>query len=378
MSAAYSSPDKGSGPIIALSGICKTFGSFAALTDINFDIGRGEFFSLLGASGCGKTTLLRILAGIEQPSAGELFIDGQPMKGIPPNRRPTNMVFQSYAIFPHLSVRENVGYGLAYLKISRAEAAARTEQAIEMVKLTGLGDRGATELSGGQRQRVALARALVCRPKVLLLDEPLSALDKKLRAEMQYELRALQRTVGITFVFVTHDQEEALTLSDRIAVMSRGKVLQIDTPDGLYQRPNCREVAEFIGTMNLLPGKVAGLNGGDLLIDGGALGPLRATAGQTPLAVGQEVFVALRPEHLQLHPATMAEAGASLPGRVLSVAYLGDRSHYLINVDGLAAPVTVFRSNAGGSSVAAVTGDAVTLKWEPAAALILTQSDAQA
>ena len=364
-------------PIISLGAIGKSFGSFTALSDINITIGRGEFFSLLGASGCGKTTLLRILAGIEQPSTGELLIDGQSMKGIPANRRPTNMVFQSYAIFPHLSVRENIGYGLAYLKISRSEARERTEQAIEMVKLAGLGERGANELSGGQRQRVALARALVCRPKVLLLDEPLSALDKKLRAEMQLELRALQRTVGITFVFVTHDQEEALTLSDRIAVMSRGKVLQIDTPDGLYQRPNCREVAEFIGTMNQLPGTVTAKAGSGVTIDGAALGALTAAAGGAELAVGQKAFLALRPERVRLHrQAGGGQTGSvadGITGRVVSVAYLGDRSHYLIGVDGLDAVVTVFLSNAEDGPVAVVAGERVTLSWDPSAALALAQ-----
>ncbi|PZQ99885.1 MAG: Fe3+/spermidine/putrescine ABC transporter ATP-binding protein [Cereibacter sphaeroides] len=356
-------------PIISIKGVTKSFGTYAALRGITFDIAKGEFFSLLGASGCGKTTLLRILAGIEEPSTGELLIDGQSMKGIPPNRRPTNMVFQSYAIFPHLSVRENVGYGLVYQNISKADAKVRTDQAIEMVKLGGLGDRGAGQLSGGQRQRVALARALVLRPKVLLLDEPLSALDKKLREEMQLELRELQRSVGITFVFVTHDQEEALTLSDRIAVMSTGKVLQIDTPDGLYQRPNSREVAEFIGTMNLLPATVSSLAGGAVTLDGGALGRWQAQAGDQPLSQGQKVSLALRPEKLRLAAATAG--GTGIPGRLRSVAYLGDRSHYIVGVDGLEAPLTVFRSNAGGDTAPLHEGDAVQLSWDPAAALVL-------
>jgi ABC-type Fe3+/spermidine/putrescine transport system ATPase subunit len=311
-------------PIIALSNITKSFGTYQALKGITFDIARGEFFSLLGASGCGKTTLLRILAGIEDPTTGELHIDGQRMNGIPANRRPTNMVFQSYAIFPHLSVRENVGYGLAYLNIPKAEKDQRTDEAIAMVKLGGLGERGAGQLSGGQRQRVALARALVLRPKVLLLDEPLSALDKKLREEMQVELRALQRTVGITFVFVTHDQEEALTLSDRIAVMSGGKVLQIDTPDGLYQRPNCREVAEFIGTMNLIPATVAAQLDGTATLDGGPVG--RWTVPGRGIATGSRVDLALRPERLRFAPTPHG----GITGTLLSVAYLGDRSHYLV------------------------------------------------
>jgi ABC-type Fe3+/spermidine/putrescine transport system ATPase subunit len=287
------------------------------------------------------------------------------MNGIPANRRPTNMVFQSYAIFPHLSVRENVGYGLAYQNISKAEKDQRTDEAIEMVKLGGLGDRGAGQLSGGQRQRVALARALVLRPKVLLLDEPLSALDKKLREEMQHELRALQRTVGITFVFVTHDQEEALTLSDRIAVMSAGRVLQIDTPDGLYQHPNCREVAEFIGTMNLLPATVATSANGEVTLDGGALGRWTAPAPASPVAPGASVHLALRPERLRFAPS------GGIAGRVVSVAYLGDRSHYLVGVDGLSNPVTVFRSNVGADDAPLQPGQPVHLAWDSAAALVL-------
>jgi spermidine/putrescine ABC transporter ATP-binding subunit len=352
-------------PIISLKGITKSFGTYQALKGITFDIARGEFFSLLGASGCGKTTLLRILAGIEDPTTGELLIDGQRMNGIPANRRPTNMVFQSYAIFPHLSVRENVGYGLAYQNIPRPEKDQRTDEAIEMVKLGGLGDRGAGQLSGGQRQRVALARALVLRPKVLLLDEPLSALDKKLREEMQHELRALQRTVGITFVFVTHDQEEALTLSDRIAVMSAGRVLQIDTPDGLYQRPNCREVAEFIGTMNLLPATVAAAANGEVTLDGGPLGQWTAPAPEAPVTPGTSVHLALRPERLRFAPS------GGIAGRVVSVAYLGDRSHYLVGVDGLSSPVTVFRSNVGADEAPLQPGQPVHLAWDSGAALVL-------
>ncbi len=356
-------------PIIAIRGITKSFGTFQALKGITFDIARGEFFSLLGASGCGKTTLLRILAGIEDPTTGDLLIDGQRMNGIPANRRPTNMVFQSYAIFPHLSVRENVGYGLAYQNIPKAEKEQRTDEAIAMVKLGGLGDRGAGQLSGGQRQRVALARALVLRPKVLLLDEPLSALDKKLREEMQLELRMLQRSVGITFVFVTHDQEEALTLSDRIAVMSGGRVLQIDTPDGLYQHPNCREVAEFIGTMNLLPATVSAQQGDLLTLDGGPLGRWSVPAPVGGVATGAKVSLALRPERLRF--AQRGAAPTGLVGQLLSVVYLGDRSHYLIAVDGLDAPVTVFRSNAGGEEVATAVGQQVHLVWDASAPLVL-------
>ncbi|MDI3337165.1 ABC transporter ATP-binding protein [Defluviimonas aestuarii] len=358
-------------PIIRLQGIAKQFGTFVALRDISFDIGRGEFFSLLGASGCGKTTLLRILAGIEQPSKGDLTIDGKSMAGVPANRRPTNMVFQSYAIFPHLTVRENIGYGLVYQNLSKAEAAARTEEAIELVKLTGLSDRSAHQLSGGQRQRVALARALVCRPKVLLLDEPLSALDKKLREEMQQELRSLQRTVGITFVFVTHDQEEALTLSDRIAVMSGGKVLQIDTPQGLYERPNCLEVAGFVGTMNLFPATVSGADGSCAVANGTSIGELRGRLNDRPVTAGDAIYMAVRPEKIAIDAAPHKAGPNCAAGRIASVSYLGDRSHYLVDVAGLEEPVAVYRTNLARQGLPETAGTEVTLSWDETSAMVL-------
>lgn len=322
-------------PIIRISNIIKTFGTIKALDGVTFDIAQGEFFSLLGASGCGKTTLLRLLAGIEQPTSGRIVIDGDDMVGVPANRRPTNMVFQSYAIFPHLNVAENIGYGLRNMPISKREAAERVGEALELVKLDGYGSRNVHQLSGGQRQRVALARALVCKPKVLLLDEPLSALDKNLRSEMQIELRSLQRTVGVTFVFVTHDQEEALVLSDRIAIMSDGQVLQIDTPRGLYDHPNSRRVAAFVGTMNLVAGKVVASDAAGTTLDAGPLGKVPGRTVGTPLAVGSSAFLGLRPEKLRL-----AEDGP-LRGKVISTTYLGDRNQFLIDVAGLGAPLVL-------------------------------------
>ena len=301
--------------IISISGVTKRFGPVTAVDNISFDIQRGEFFSLLGSSGCGKTTLLRMLAGFEQPTEGEISIDREPMAGVPANHRPTNMVFQSYAIFPHLNVRENIGYGLRNTDLSREEAGKRVIDALELVKLGGYGERAAHQLSGGQRQRVALARALVCQPKVLLLDEPLGALDKNLREEMQIELRALQKTVGITFVFVTHDQEEALTLSDRIAVMSKGRVLQIDAPEALYDSPNCREVAEFIGTMNVFSGRIAASAKGTTTIDARALGKLQA---QGTNRKGDYVFLAVRPEKLKLMTKKPAASMNAVAGVVCS------------------------------------------------------------
>ncbi|MEP6567395.1 MAG: ABC transporter ATP-binding protein, partial [Mesorhizobium sp.] len=222
--------------MIEIKNVTRSYGSFKALDDSSLTIKEGEFFSLLGPSGCGKTTLLRMIAGFDNPTSGSISVDGQSMEGIPANRRPTNMVFQSYAIFPHLNVEQNVAYGLKRLKLGGSEEKRRVEEALAQVSLTGLGKRLATELSGGQRQRVALARALVMRPKVLLLDEPLSALDKKLREQMQVELRRLQQAVGITFVLVTHDQSEALAMSDRIAVMFGGKIAQVASPKEIYQR----------------------------------------------------------------------------------------------------------------------------------------------
>ncbi len=275
-----------------------------------------------------------MLAGFELPTAGELLIDGQPMSTVPPNARPTNMVFQNYAIFPHLNVRENIAYGLRKRKLGKAEMARTVEQALELIKMPGYGERRSDQLSGGQRQRVALARALVCQPKVLLLDEPLGALDKKLREEMQIELRQIQRTVGITFVFVTHDQEEALTLSDRVAVMSRGKVLQIDHATRLYEAPNCREVAEFIGTMNILPGTVSAISQRPRQRRGRRARHVRSARRGRTTAQGASVLVAIRPEKLQISWERPSLSVNTLSGKVGAVAYFGDRSHFYVNVEG--------------------------------------------
>ncbi len=356
--------------VIEIDQVTKSFGTVTALHEVSFDIARGEFFSLLGPSGCGKTTLLRILAGIETPTTGRVVIDEQDMARVPANRRPTNMVFQSYAIFPHLTVAENVGYGLRYRKVRGAEAKKRVREALEMVKLDGLGERSATQLSGGQRQRVALARALVLRPQVLLLDEPLSALDKKLREEMQIELRTLQRTVGITFVFVTHDQEEALTLSDRIAVMEGGQVLQIDTPTTLYERPANRTVAGFIGTMNLIPGKVVRASG-IAEIDAGAMGQIRGQAAERLNEVSQGI-AAIRPEHIEISLGRTKVGPNQIIAKVTAVSYLGDRSQYVLEVPGLDQPFIVMQATRlGRRSSPIVVGDTVTVGWNEEAALIL-------
>src|SRR5690606_31617233 len=279
--------------IVRIEGVTKRFGGVVAVDDVSLEIRPNEFFALLGPSGCGKTTLLRILAGLERASAGRILIDGEDMAGVPPNRRPVNMVFQSYAVFPHMSVADNVAYGLRVTGATRAEIGPRVKEALAMVRLHGLEARRPDQLAGGQRQRAALARALIKRPKVLLLDEPLSALDRKLRQEMQLELVRLQQDVGITFVIVTHDQDEALSMADRIAVMDQGRILQVAPPQELYEAPNSRMVADFIGTMNLFPARVLGPANSGLRLEAAGLGAFELP--DAPPASG-EVGIAVRPE----------------------------------------------------------------------------------
>ena len=361
---------------IRIDEVSKHFGLVKAVDEVSIDVRRGEFFSLLGASGCGKTTLLRLLAGFEYPTAGEISIDGAPMSSVPPHRRPTNMVFQNYAIFPHLDVRANVAYGLRRDKLAKDELAARVVGALRMVKLEGLEERRATELSGGQRQRVALARALVKRPKVLLLDEPLGALDKKLREDMQLELRALQKSLGITFVFVTHDQEEALTMSDRIAVMSEGRVLQLASPKELYEKPVNVEVADFIGQMNFFEARVSDLAGDSADIEAAGIGRLRCAATGRSLRAGQELVVAIRPEKLHLTSAEPTGDRHRIRGRIHAEAYLGDRSHFYVDVDGLDRPVAVAEQNIEEDLGDAARKDAeVWLSWRDAAVVLLPRDE---
>jgi spermidine/putrescine transport system ATP-binding protein/putrescine transport system ATP-binding protein len=286
-----------SAPMVSVKAVSRRFGNVAALEGVSLDISRGEFFSLLGPSGCGKSTLLRMIGGFEFPDSGEIQIDGEPMADTPPHRRPTNMVFQSYALFPHLTVAQNIGYGLLNLPLQRGERDDIVRNALGMIRLAGFADRLPAQLSGGQRQRVALARALVRRPKVLLLDEPLGALDRALREEMQEELRTLQRTVGITFVFVTHDQEEALALSDRIAVMSAGRILQVAPPAALYHRPSSAAVAAMVGKINVLPGVCLSANGDATLVEVEG-SRIRATATVGQARPGDTVQVLVRPENV--------------------------------------------------------------------------------
>ena len=344
--------------------VTKRFGSVTAVDAVDLTIRRGEFFSLLGPSGCGKTTLLRMIAGFEYPDGGDIFVEDQRITDTPPNLRPSNMVFQSYAIFPHLNVFDNIAYGLRKERLARAELDRCVDEALAMIKLEGFGARRADELSGGQRQRVALARALIRRPKVLLLDEPLGALDKRLREAMQIELRQLQKSVGITFVFVTHDQEEALSMSDRVAVMSGGKVLQVAGPRELYEAPNCREVADFIGEINFFDGIVAARDGETAAIDAPPLGRIAANAAG---AVGTKVLVALRPEKIAFGP-------QGVPGTVASAAYLGERSHYAVTVAGRTIAVAA-QNIAKSAAQGPAPGDAVHLTWAPDAVVVLPAED---
>jgi spermidine/putrescine ABC transporter ATP-binding subunit len=353
---------------IDIKRVVKRFGPVLAVDHVDLSIVRGEFFSLLGPSGCGKTTLLRMLGGLETPTEGRIFIDGEDVTEAPPHRRPTNMVFQSYAIFPHLTVGQNIGYGLRRRNLSADERRTRVGRMLDLIRLPGYADRKATQLSGGQMQRVALARALILEPKVLLLDEPLAALDKKLRERMQIELRTLQREVGITFVFVTHDQEEALTMSDRIAVMAQGKVLQASSPRELYERPMCREVAEFVGEMNFFPGRVTGRNAETIDVDMGTLGPLTIRQSIGTLTPGDHALVALRPERLQIHMGEARGAACTVRGR----AYFGNRTHFMLDVPGLANIVTVaVASDARHAWISDDVGAKVWITPDPDAALVL-------
>lgn len=352
--------------VITVEGVSKRFGAEAAVEQASFEVAQGEFFALLGPSGCGKTTLLRMLAGFETPDAGRIAIGGKDMTGIPPNRRPVNMVFQSYALFPHMTVSENVAYGLRAGGMNAKDAARHATEALALVRLEGLENRRPDMLSGGQRQRVALARALVKRPKVLLLDEPLSALDAKLRETMRLELVRLQGTVGISFVFVTHDQDEALSMAGRIAVMEKGRIRQIADPRTLYEAPNCRFVADFIGKANFFGGTVARQADGVAIVDCPGLGPL---AGRVDRPVSGAVTLMVRPERVRLSTASV-DGCTPLRGRIAHIAYYGDESRIVIDL-GAGRMVTAGVANDGESGAHWRAGSEVFLSWRPHDALIL-------
>lgn len=355
--------------MIEIREVQKYYGDYHALRGITADIRAGEFFSLLGPSGCGKTTLLRTIAGFEDISSGAILIDGKSMEGVAPNHRPTNMVFQSYAIFPHLTVEQNVGFGLRRDPRSASDKARAVTEALEMVGLRGYGTRAAHALSGGQRQRVALARALILKPKVLLLDEPLSALDKKMRGTMQEELIKLQRQVGITFILVTHDQEEALVMSDRIAVMFEGQIAQLDDPEALYRRPKTRQVAEFIGVMNFVPAQVVGETGGRIELDVQGLGRCDIAAEQAPSRNGGETSVGFRPETLTILYDSQKAADREAAGTISEVVYFGDMTYYDVQIDGVDQPVRLSMRNVPGRPVLDI-GARARIAWSPGALVL--------
>lgn len=355
--------------MIEFKDVHKYYGDYHALRGINGTIKAGEFFSLLGPSGCGKTTLLRTIAGFEGISSGAVMIDGKNMAGVPANARPTNMVFQSYAIFPHMTVGENVGFGLRKDPRSKEDKAKAVAEALEMVGLKGYGGRAAHALSGGQRQRVALARALILKPKVLLLDEPLSALDKKMREHMQIELIKLQRQVGITFILVTHDQEEALVMSDRIAVMFEGQIAQLADPETLYRRPATKQVADFIGTMNFVPCDILSDNGGTIEVDAKGLGRVTLSADQVPPAQGVDPVVGLRPETLTLLYDDQKAADREVTGVIDEVIYFGDMTYYDVYLGGTDVEVRLSMRNVPGRPVLDV-GTEVRLAWSPTALVL--------
>lgn len=349
---------------VELQRVTKRFGDFVAVDNVSLQIADGEFFSLLGPSGCGKTTSLRMIAGFEQPSVGEVLIMGRPMAGTPAFRRPVNTVFQRYALFPHMTVAENIAFGLEMQKTPAAEIKRRVGEALALVRLPQLADRRPKQLSGGQQQRVALARALVNRPEVLLLDEPLGALDLKLRQAMQLELKQIQTEVGITFIYVTHDQEEALVMSDRIGVMNEGRLLQVGNPREIYDAPRTRFVADFIGETNFVPCRVTAV-GSDMaeVLVGDALRLPAATAAE--LQVGQHATLAIRPEKVQVYPTHDPGPGdIHLPARVIGVTFLGTDTRYRLElVPGVAIDSLFQNDRPSVHDVSYAVGDQVIASW---------------
>jgi putrescine transport system ATP-binding protein len=359
-------------PFIKIRDVVKKFGAFTAVDDVWLDIYKGEFFSLLGPSGCGKTTLLRLLAGFEDPSAGTIEIDGVDMSTVPPYRRPVNMMFQSYALFPHMTVQQNVAFGLKQERLPRAEIASRVEEMLSLVQLSDLADRKPHQLSGGQKQRVALARAVVKKPKVLLLDEPLGALDRKLREQTQFELVNIQESLGLTFVIVTHDQDEAMTVSTRIAIMDRGRTVQIGTPGEIYEYPNSLYVAQFLGEVNIFEGRVLEA-GKDHVIVRSEEGGCDIYADRGIDAVPrQEVYAAIRPEKVEIAKAPPADTRINcITGAVYDIGYLGSLSVYHVRLKS-GAKVKVTAANRSRLVERPITWeDRVWLFWPPAASVVL-------
>lgn len=367
----------GAKPFITINGLSKKFGDFTAVDNVSLDIFKGELFGLLGGSGCGKTTLLRMLAGFETPSSGSIFIDGVDMTQVPPYERPVNMMFQSYALFPHMTVEKNVAYGLKRDGVARSEVTDRVAEMLKMVELSDFARRKPRQLSGGQRQRVALARALVKRPKVLLLDEPLAALDKRLREQTQFELMNIQDRLGVTFIVVTHDQEEAMTLSTRIAVMDAGKFMQIGEPAEIYENPATRFIANFIGSANLLPVSVVDRQQDNLVLQHQdsttRFAATSSTASDQTLSVGDNITLALRPEKLLIDKTPISHCDNTMTGVVKEIAYLGKSSTYRVETDfGVTFDVTApnqFRTKGIGHRIE--WGESVHLGWNTDSAVLL-------
>jgi spermidine/putrescine transport system ATP-binding protein len=347
--------------VVTLDRVTKRYGPVTAVDRVSLEIRRGEFFSLLGPSGCGKTTLLRTVAGFIAPDEGRVLINGSDVTGVPPNKRPSNMVFQDYALFPHLDVAANIGFGLREARMPRGEIARRVEDALRIVRLEGLEHRRPRQLSGGQQQRVALARTLVKEPVVLLLDEPLGALDLKLRKAMQLELKRIQREVGITFIYVTHDQEEALTMSDRIAVMHAGRCEQVDRPDEIYERPKTLFVADFVGEANLLSVRVRALNGDEARVELPGGEQVNAPAGELRGSAGEMTTLLVRPEHVRVSTKDVGNAGERLRGTLVESIYQGATIRYEVELPSGVRLVSVApRSERPGAQ----PGDRVWLSWD--------------
>ena len=360
-------------PYIRIRNVSRKFGDFAAVNDVSLNIYRGELFCLLGGSGCGKSTLLRMLAGFEQPGSGSIFIDGQDMAGIPPYRRPVNMMFQSYALFPHMTVQENVAFGLKQDRLPKREILDRVAAMLELVQLAPYAHRKPDQLSGGQKQRVALARALVKQPKLLLLDEPLGALDRKLRESTQFELMNIQDTLGITFIVVTHDQEEAMTLATRIGVMDQGRIVQVGTPKEIYEFPGSRFVADFIGTVNLFEGRIVDEDKDHVRIESAEAGCTIFIDHGVAVPPNAELCVAVRPEKITLsHEAPAQAVENCVQGSVEGIAYMGDMSMFNIRLAS-GKLVKVTQPNLVRHAGDVITWDQrVWLRWEPASGVVLT------